>query len=71
MSVLAFELMSVQAAFSTFGGNRLINFPSSKPTKRRSTWEALLVAILPGCFDPDQAKNTADVISLLRRAGYP
>jgi Flp pilus assembly protein TadB len=31
----------------------------------------LLVAILPGRFDPNQAKNTADVISLLRRAGYP
>jgi 3-oxoacyl-(acyl-carrier-protein) synthase len=36
-----------------------------------TTWEALLVAILPGRFDPNQAKNMADVISLLRRAGYP
>ncbi|MBI5954876.1 MAG: hypothetical protein HY865_24720 [Chloroflexi bacterium] len=72
LSVLAFEMMSVfQSAFSTFGGNRLMNFQSSTPTKRRSTWEALLVAILPGRFDPDQAKNMADVISLLRRAGYP
>jgi hypothetical protein len=72
LSVLGFELMSVfQTAFSTFGGNRLMNFQSSTPTKRRSTWEALLVAILPGRFDPDQAKNMADVIGLLRRAGYP
>jgi len=72
LSVLAFELMSVfQSAFSTFGGNRLMNSQSSTPVKRRSTWEALLVAILPGRFDPNQAKNTADVISLLRRAGYP
>jgi hypothetical protein len=39
--------------------------------KRRSTWEALLVAILPGRFDPEQARNMTDVISLLRRAGYP
>jgi Flp pilus assembly protein TadB len=39
--------------------------------QKRSTWEALLVAILPGRFDPDQAKTIADVISLLRRAGYP
>ena len=71
-SVLAFELMSVfQTAFSVFGGNRLMNFQTSAPVKRRSTWEALLVAILPGRFDPDQAKNVADVISLLRRAGYP
>lgn len=72
VSVLAFELMSVfQTAFSPFGGNRLMNFQSSAPTRRRSTWEALLVAILPGHFDPDQARNMADVVSLLRRAGYP
>ena len=72
LSVLAFELLNVfQSAFSTFGGNRLSNFTSQPQTKRRSTWEALLIAILPGRFDPDAAKNTADVISLLRRAGYP
>ncbi|GER78938.1 MAG: hypothetical protein HZC39_13700 [Chloroflexi bacterium] len=72
LSVLIFELMSTfQTAFSAFGSNRLMNFQTNHPTKRRSTWEALLVAILPGRFDPTQAKNTADVISLLRRAGYP
>ena len=72
LSVLAFELISVfQTAFSTFGGNRLMNLNATTSTKRRSTWEALLVAILPGRFDPDQAKNMADVVSLLRRAGYP
>lgn len=72
VSVLIFELMSAfQTAFSTFGGNRLMNIHATGPTKRRSTWEALLVAVLPGRFDPNQAKNTADVISLLRRAGYP
>jgi len=31
----------------------------------------LLIAILPGRFDPQQARNMTDVISLLRRAGYP
>jgi len=72
LSVLAFELLNVfQNAFSAFGGNRLMNFQAQTPIKRRSTWAALLIAILPGRFDPDQAKNTADVISLLRRAGYP
>ena len=72
LSLLAFELMSAfQSAFSTFGGNRLTNVSSSATTIRRSTWEALLVAILPGRFDPNQAKSTADVVSLLRRAGYP
>ncbi|MCL4530746.1 MAG: hypothetical protein M1282_15220 [Chloroflexi bacterium] len=72
LSVLIFELMSVfQTAFSTFGGNRLMNIHTPNSTKRRSTWEALLLAILPGRFDPEQAKNMADVVSLLRRAGYP
>ena len=72
LSVLAFELMTVfQNAFSPFGGSRLSSFSTQSQTKRRSAWEALLVAVLPGRFDPDAAKNTADVISLLRRAGYP
>jgi len=72
LSILTFELMSVlQTAFSTFGGNRLMNLNATTSTKRRSTWEALLVALWPGRFDPDQARNMADVISLLRRAGYP
>jgi hypothetical protein len=72
LSLLAFELISVfQSAFSMFGSNRLMNIQTPNPTRRRSTWEALLVAILPGRFDPDQARNMADVVSLLRRAGYP
>lgn len=72
VSVLAFELLSMfQNAFSLFGNNRLMSISTSTGTKRRSTWEALLVAILPGRFDPEQAKNMTDVISLLRRAGYP
>ena len=70
LSVLAFELLSVfQNAFSVFGSNRLINTHSA--IARRSTWDALLVAVLPGRFDPNQARNMADVVSLLRRAGYP
>ncbi|GER79081.1 MAG: hypothetical protein DPW21_00855 [Anaerolineae bacterium] len=72
LSVLAFELLSTfQNAFSMFGNNRLMSLSTSSTTKRRSTWEALLVAILPGRFDPEQARNMTDVISLLRRAGYP
>jgi hypothetical protein len=70
LSVLAFELLSVfQNAFSVFGSNRLVTHTSS--TTRRSTWDALLVAMLPGRFDPNNARNMSDVISLLRRAGYP
>lgn len=72
LSVLGFEILSAfQNAFSTFGSNRLMSMGSTAPTARRSTWDALLVAILPGRFDPNQAKNMADVVSLLRRAGYP
>jgi len=72
VSVLAFELLSTfQNAFSVFGNNRLTTLSTTSTAKRRSTWEALLVAILPGRFDPEQAKNMTDVISLLRRAGYP
>jgi Flp pilus assembly protein TadB len=72
LSMLAFELMSTfQTAFSLFGRGRLMTVRSSSTNKRRSTWEALLVAALPGRFDPEQAKNSADVVNLLRRAGYP
>lgn len=72
LSVLVFELMTIfQNAFSVFGSNRLMNTGSAAPAARRSTWEALLVAILPGRFDSGKAKNMGDVISLLRRAGYP
>ena len=72
LSVLAFELLTAfQAVFTPFGTNRLMNFSSQPHTRRRSTWVALLVAILPGRFDPEQAKNMNDVIGLLRRAGYP
>ncbi len=72
VSVLAFELLSTfQNAFSLFGNNRLVSLATTSTPKRRSTWEALLVAILPGRFDPEQTKNMTDVISLLRRAGYP
>jgi hypothetical protein len=71
LSVLTFELMNAfQGAISLFGSNRLIS-TGTATTQRRSTWEALLVAVLPGRFDPEKAKNTADVVSLLRRAGYP
>jgi hypothetical protein len=43
---------------------------SVKP--RRSTWEALLVAVLPRRFDPNLAGTSkTNVIDLLRRAGYP
>lgn len=72
LSVLTFELLTgIQKAFAVFGRGRLSSLGDSPATTGRSTWEALLVAVLPGRFDPQTAKNSADVISLLRRAGYP
>lgn len=72
LSVLTFELLTgIQRAFAVFGRGRLSSLGDSPATTGRSTWEALLVAVLPGRFDPQTAKNSADVISLLRRAGYP
>ncbi len=71
VSVLGFELMNTfQNAFAVFGSNRLVS-TGPAVSVRRSTWDAFLVAILPGRFDPNQARNTADVVGLLRRAGYP
>ena len=72
LSVLAFELLTTfQNAFAVFGRSRLMNMGEADAGPHRSTWEALLVAVLPGRFDPLAAKNSTDVISMLRRAGYP
>jgi Flp pilus assembly protein TadB len=38
---------------------------------RRSTWEALLMAIFPSRFDPNREATNTNVIDMLRRAGYP
>jgi hypothetical protein len=76
-SVLAFELMtSFQRAFASFGkGHRLdgvqVTTQQSVELKRLSILAALLLAIAPTRFDPHSATNTADVISQLRRTGYP
>jgi len=72
LSVLTFELLTgLQKTFAIFGRGRLSSLGDFSTAPGRSTWEALLVAILPGRFDPQTAKNSADIISLLRRAGYP
>ena len=70
LSVLVFELLTALQRATGFGRTRLSS--GTAPEQARcSTWEALLVAVLPHRFDPAQAKGSADVISLLRRAGYP
>lgn len=39
--------------------------------KPRSALDAILVAVFPERFDPGKAKNYTDVVTLLKRAGYP
>lgn len=72
LSVLTFEILS--ALPGGLNQHRLKGISPgterSIPT-RRSTWHALLVVLWPQRFDPDQARNQADVVGMLRRAGYP
>ena len=75
LSIFTFELLSaVQQAAVSFGGRRVLTGVTTGsmalPT-RRSTWDALLLAMFPQRFDPSQAKNMVNVIDMLRRAGYP
>lgn len=72
LSVLAFEIAS-----SLSGGlvrrSRLLGIQANVelPLPRRSAGFALLGAVWPARFDPSAATNLADVVDLLRRAGYP
>ena len=72
LSVLAFEIAS-----NLRGGlvrrSRLLGIQTSATLTlpRRSAWHALLGAVWPARFDPAAATNMADVVELLRRAGYP
>ncbi|MEA3349868.1 MAG: hypothetical protein U9Q82_04530 [Chloroflexota bacterium] len=77
LSVFAFELLTgMTRAASTLGRKRTLNgvtteVDTAAPIKRRSTWDALILAAFPKRFDPRQAKDMANVVNLLRRAGYP
>lgn len=41
------------------------------PLPQASTWQALLINVLPSRFHPGKASTLPNVIELLRRAGYP
>lgn len=78
LAVLVFELLTaLQAALSSYGrsrsGGRLVGaVTEGAPVRaRRSTWEALLLTFFPRRFGFLEGKGSADVVSLLRRAGYP
>lgn len=72
LSILVFEIAS-----SLGGGlvkrNRLLGIQASAGTNQpqRSAWFALLCTVWPARFEPTKATNLADVVDLLRRAGYP
>ena len=78
LAVLVFELLTaLQAALSSYGRSRSAGRLTGAVAEgapelvRRSTWEALLLALFPRRFGFLEGKGTVDVISLLRRAGYP
>lgn len=72
LSVIAFEVLSaLQGGLSRGRLEGLAPGTGAAPASRRSTWHALLVVLWPGRFDPEKARGKTDVISLLRRAGYP
>lgn len=78
LAVLAFELLTaLQAALSSYGrsqtADRLVGAVAQEAPKpaRRSTWEALLLIIIPRQYGPLRDGRTMDVVTLLRRAGYP
>lgn len=72
LSVLALELASALSG-RLLPRSRLDGLQTEEdPARpRRSAWAALLVTVWPGRFDPAAAANLADVVALLRRAGYP
>jgi hypothetical protein len=72
LSVLAFELASSLSS-GLVKRSRLFGIQTNTQISlpRRSAWFALLGALWPARFDPSKATNLADVVDLLRRAGYP
>jgi len=78
LAVLAFEfLTALQAALSSYGRSRStirLGVAAAQGTPspaRRSTWEALLLALFPQHFGLVEGSRSVDVVALLRRAGYP
>jgi hypothetical protein len=75
VAALAFETMTAMTE-SAMGRGRLADFCTAEgieiaSSRRRSSLDAILLAIWPERFDPSTAKNMLDVVDMLRRAGYP
>jgi hypothetical protein len=72
LSILAFEVASSLSGGLVKRGRLLgVQTNSDLSIPRRSAGFALLGAVWPARFDPSTATNIADVVDLLRRAGYP
>lgn len=72
LSTLAFEITSSLRG-DLVRRSRLLGVQTDAglTLPRRSAWFALLGAVWPARFDPAAATNMANVVDLLRRAGYP
>jgi len=74
LAVLAYEISSrvQKLMLGGMSGDRLHGayVTGAAAPEQRNTWEAILIAIFPTRFDIGQAKDTANVIALLRRSGY-
>ena len=73
VSVFVFEILTwlQRPRIRTTALDRFVVEGNVIPQTRRSTFDALLVAIFPERFDPEKAKGYTDVVTLLKRAGYP
>lgn len=78
LAVFVFELLTeIQSALSSYGRSRSTIRLTSVATEaaaapaRRSTWEALLLTFFPKRFGLLPDGHAADLVSQLRRAGYP
>lgn len=78
LAVLAFEFLSaLQAALSSYGRSHPAGrlggavMEGAPVLARRSTWQAVLLAVFPRRFGLLAEGKSTDVLSLLRRAGYP
>lgn len=75
LAIVAFELTSgLQRVLAGGRRNALAGAQTGRtvqPPPRPSVWAAIFVNIFPTRFDPDRALDSANVISMLRRAGYP
>lgn len=73
LSILAYELAAILTR-TPFRSSRLAGIHHESQmtgVPQRSTWFAVLAAILPSRFNPESTRNQIGVIDLLRRAGYP